>query len=671
MKSSSSLLLESYRVAHYYRRPIAGIMLGLVVIALAAALIKAAVSPVYEASTKMTMLPQRSEIEYAARSMAVAPVSPAYYLSQTHTEFLMSRTLAREVLEKLDGSTNRVEENESGIVAAVKKVVITPVQSVMVRTKAFMAHGRMATSDPEQQAVNNLLRRVQVRQVPGSFVLELTVRSSDPDEAAQTANLIADQCIEQTLKANQEEMRVMREYLDEEIARTELDLKIIERALLDFKEENNFYIGEVDVSLRLKELSDYLREYSDTIVDMEQIQTRITELSPHRSPGSMVAIKADRESFVTKKKNLEKIIREKTEVLDAFPKNERTYLRLIRDRAHKEAALAELRMNILKTKAAEASKLSALRIIDYAVPPTYPSEPNILASLAAALVLGFVVSGGYIAGRESWNRHVRNGRDLEALDRPFWGPVPYVPGWAAGSVRRGDGGLLNWMGTRSLAVLFRLSGRGSVSRWYGHMYRVHIEHLFERWMEEAAGGITLLVSEDAGAGKSFLAVQLAQRAAAGGRKIMLVDANMLSPNLHETLNVPLNTGLSDYLAGRAEITQVIQRADNGMDFISAGACGDDIGGVWHAERAETLKTYLKEHYDMVLAESAALKENPHSAAAWRWSDVLMLVFDADDTTEQTLQDIRRRLDVYKGKAGTVLNRVRFRGDFLFQSGPKR
>lgn len=665
-RKPANLLMESYRAAHYYRKDIARILLVIVVLSLVLTLYKAAFRPVYESSTKFTMLPQPSEIEYAMQSMALSPVSPAYFLSQTHTEFLLSRTIAEDVLKALDREGVECGEKSN----LLTRYVVRPFQSLKSGLKGLIFHGTFNPKAMTTDRVNELRNRIRVRQVPGSFVLELTVSHSDPECAAKTANLITEKCIEWTLKANRAEMRVTREYLEAEIAQTEEELKRIEDRMLRFKESNQFYVGALDVSLKLRELSDYLKEYSDTKVDLMQVEGRIEAFRPHRSSGSMVGIEAERESLRAKKDALEKIIAEKTDVLNEYPENEQFYVQLVRERNEKEKALSELRLNILKTRAAEASKLSTLRIIDRAIPPTFPSEPKLLMNIAAAILLGLIVSGGYIAGRESWNRHIRNGDDLAGLPGVYWGPVPYLPPWADRPGAKRALSIMDRAGRQILAAVFRFAGRGSVTTWYDRMFRLHLEQVLDRCMESAEHKMLLLTGIDAGDGKSFLAARLADLAAKSDRKIALIDADFEHPHLHELIGQPMNRGLTDWMSGRSELSDIVQQTASGIDFVSAGAAKAEVAATWPTDRVDALRDRFAETYDLTIMVAPAVHEHPKATASWRASDVLCVVLDADRTTEGELEDMRRRLDVYKGTIGYVLNDVKFRGDFLFQSGSR-
>jgi len=90
-------------------------------------------------------------------------------------------------------------------------------------------------------------------------------------------------------------------------------------------------------------------------------------------------------------------------------------------------------------------------------------------------------------------------------------------------------------------------------------------------------------------GKSFIAANLAISLARNSiHNILLIDGDLRRPTLHELLGAPNSPGLSDYLDGRAELADIMQRArtpknaENGvtskisnLTFIASGGYRDN------------------------------------------------------------------------------------------------
>ncbi|MDH3664759.1 MAG: polysaccharide biosynthesis tyrosine autokinase, partial [Alphaproteobacteria bacterium] len=71
-------------------------------------------------------------------------------------------------------------------------------------------------------------------------------------------------------------------------------------------------------------------------------------------------------------------------------------------------------------------------------------------------------------------------------------------------------------------------------------------------------------------GKSTIASALARQSARSGLKVILVDADLRRPRLHEVIGIPNQNGLSEVLTGRANPETAIQRDEkSGLDFLPA------------------------------------------------------------------------------------------------------
>ena len=80
-----------------------------------------------------------------------------------------------------------------------------------------------------------------------------------------------------------------------------------------------------------------------------------------------------------------------------------------------------------------------------------------------------------------------------------------------------------------------------------------------------------IISATAGDGKSTIAIYLAQTAAAMGKRVLLVDANLRHPSIHEILNLPNTEGLSNLITEELSFEDVIHRNSSGI-----GEKNDDV-----------------------------------------------------------------------------------------------
>ena len=80
-----------------------------------------------------------------------------------------------------------------------------------------------------------------------------------------------------------------------------------------------------------------------------------------------------------------------------------------------------------------------------------------------------------------------------------------------------------------------------------------------------------MTSAGPGEGKSTTSMTLARHFANVGLKVLLVDADLRKPSLHNKLKLDNTKGLSNYLAGAASPPELFQKTDlKNLAFMASG-----------------------------------------------------------------------------------------------------
>ncbi|MGC2160384.1 MAG: Wzz/FepE/Etk N-terminal domain-containing protein [Silvibacterium sp.] len=292
----------------------------------------------------------------------------------------------------------------------------------------------------------------------------------------------------------------------------------------------------------------------------------------------------------------------------------------------------------LLSKLKEAGVLEGLRSTNLTVvnagmvPPTNrPHSPNVPLCFAAALAGGLFLGCAGALVQEATDRSVRSIDDLERmLGITLAGVVPELERgrrlpwiWRKGF---GNGGGLE-DGARGLRRSFALPQRGESSQ------------------------TVLITSAVSGEGKSRLAASLGASLAHSGARVLLVDADLLSPSLHTLLGAQAKTegkmaqGLAEALmaGGGAEVHACEQVPGLSVVWAGAGAshAGADVS--WHSvdllasARMDALVEQWRTQYDFVLLDSAPVLPVPDAASLARLCDRTLLVVRYESTTMQAAQ----------------------------------
>jgi protein-tyrosine kinase len=151
---------------------------------------------------------------------------------------------------------------------------------------------------------------------------------------------------------------------------------------------------------------------------------------------------------------------------------------------------------------------------------------------------------------------------------------------------------------------------------------------------------TILVSSGMPSeGKTFVAVNLAMSLARNKKqKVLLIDADMRSPSLHTVLGASQSPGLAEYLAGAAEVDDILQRNRNpniiesgiprsipDIAFIPGGMGGNSASELIANRRIEELIAMLSPHFDWILFDSPPVLVFADAVDLARAADAVLLV----------------------------------------------
>ncbi len=168
-------------------------------------------------------------------------------------------------------------------------------------------------------------------------------------------------------------------------------------------------------------------------------------------------------------------------------------------------------------------------------------------------------------------------------------------------------------------------------------------------------------------GKSFISANLAVSLARHkSSKVLLIDGDMRRSQLHHFLGCKLCPGLADYLAGKANIAEVMQYQEqtsgpdalnlSNLAFIPGGDGGDKAADLSGNKRFGELMAAVAPHFDWVIVDSSPVIPVSDAVGLARSCDAVLLVARAAITTFQVAQRAQSELKA-SSILGFVLNGV--------------
>ncbi|MCL1469334.1 GumC family protein [Argonema antarcticum] len=136
-----------------------------------------------------------------------------------------------------------------------------------------------------------------------------------------------------------------------------------------------------------------------------------------------------------------------------------------------------------------------------------------------------------------------------------------------------------------------------------------------------------------GDGKSTIAVYLAQTAAAIGQRVLLVDADLRRPKIHQKLGLPNVRGLSEVISTDIGLNEVIQRSPDheNLFVLTAGSIPPDPIKQLSSEKMRHLMEQFQAFFDIVIYDAPPLVGLADANLLAAYTDGLVMVVGLEKT----------------------------------------
>jgi len=124
-----------------------------------------------------------------------------------------------------------------------------------------------------------VLERLTVQSVPETSLLELSYQSPDPEEAARVVDTFMDIYQENNVQTNRSEAAAAREFIEEQLPKTEASVREAEEDLRRFKERNNVIALTEEAASTVESLGLFDRELATARAALAEARARRDELT--------------------------------------------------------------------------------------------------------------------------------------------------------------------------------------------------------------------------------------------------------------------------------------------------------------------------------------------------------------------------------------------------------
>jgi exopolysaccharide/PEP-CTERM locus tyrosine autokinase len=170
----------------------------------------------------------------------------------------------------------------------------------------------------------------------------------------------------------------------------------------------------------------------------------------------------------------------------------------------------------------------------------------------------------------------------------------------------------------------------------------------------------MVTSADVGEGKSITSVNFAVALAREiDHTVLLVDADMRKPSIHKYLGIKTDRGLSDYLSGQVELSDVLINTGLGrLVLLPAGNACSNPAELLSSNRMKELVKEMKHRYAdrYIVIDTPPVLVSADAISMSNHVDGVIFVVQAAKTSEKT---VKKAINLLKGAImlGIVYNNV--------------
>jgi succinoglycan biosynthesis transport protein ExoP len=639
-------------------------------------------TPIYQATVQIL-------IERQPPRMLDTQTQPSYdyygeEFYQTQYKLLESRALAKKVADKLN-LRNR-----------------PPYSQMFAQLPANVdQHTKQRL---EESLVDAVLGGLQVTPVPSSSLVNVSFSSPDPKFAAEVADTLGQAYIEQSLDLRFAASQEATQWLEKKLTEARKKMEESETKLNQYKRGHNIVALEDKESITAQKLEQLNRELVSAQTKRMEAEARFREVEAGRPIADLMnnpliqTLKAAEAKLITEYSELSKkfgeghprIIQIKQEmsatrgkieaemgVVKQTIKNEYNmakvqeanlkkaleehktvtqdqsdvgieYRVLLRDVETNRALYENMLKSLKTTMATENVPATNIRIVYPALIPEAPIYPRKFRTLMLAAVFGLFLGVGLALVLESLDTTIKTPEDVENfLEIPSLAMIPHIE-TSANPEESPE--LVVFHGHQPLAF---------------EAYRVLRTSILFSSPGQAPRSL-LITSTMPMEGKTLTTANLATAMAKAEGDLLLIDADMRRPTLHQLFNVPREPGLSNFLVGEIDELPLVATLVPHLFLIPAGAIPPNPSELLGSERMQDLLNRSRERFVRTVLDSPPLVSVTDAAILSTLADGVLLVIKAEHVPRKAARDTTNHLqELHAHLLGAVLNDVPLQRDSYY------
>ncbi|NOV26776.1 polysaccharide biosynthesis tyrosine autokinase [Cupriavidus necator] len=468
-----------------------------------------------------------------------------------------------------------------------------------------------------------------------SGIIGASLDGTDPKVTASILNEIGEEYVAQNIKRKAAEAEKSLVFLGDLLPQLKGELERAEVKYNDMRNKRNTFNLSEEGKVFLQE-----NVMAETrLLELKQKRTELSTRFAASHPG-LQAVDQQIAALNTK-------VAAMASRMKAFPDMEQDTLRLMRDVQVNNDLYVGLLNNMQQLKLVKAGKVGNVRLLDNAPVPEDPVKPRKGLVIALAAILGILIGVVVAFVRNALFGGITDSQDIEqhtGLSVYATVPLSSAQTFLTEEIRQRKRGN------------FVLAERNPNEPAIESLRSLRTALQFA--MLDADNKRVLLTGPTPGVGKSFISANLAVVMASGGRRVLLIDADMRKGHLNQYFGKPRNNGLADVLIGNTSIDKAVHREVlANLDFLSTGSLPPNPAELLLNARMVKLLDELEHQYDIVLIDTPPVLAVSDTAILAARCGTVLLVTRFEKTTIGEVTESAKQLR----QANANVNGVAFNG----------
>lgn len=493
----------------------------------------------------------------------------------------------------------------------------------------------LLTRMPHLQAVEKLQNALSISERgKQSGIISATLDSPDPKLASRVLNEIGREYVRQNAERKSEEAEKSLAFLGKRLPDLKQELEQAETRYNEFRNRR----GTVDLGEESKSM---LQQSASSQATLAELKQRREEL--------LIRFQNGHPTVEAINQQIREVSRELARIdakMKTLPAVEQDVLRLSRDVKVNTDLYTALLSASQELRLAAASKVGSVRLVDTAAIPVKPVKPKRLLLVVVTGLIGLVLGtlGAYV--KKTFSGRIDSPREVEKLlGLPVSATIPY-------SERQKQLGSQIHGNAKKVSVLSHdVPADNAIESLRG--FRTSLQFS----MLNARNNIVMITGPTPEVGKSFVSANFATVLAAIGKKVLLIDGDLRTGQLHRFFGVERKNGLSDAINAEIVLDQVIHNnVVENVDFIATGCLPDKPAELLAHNNFGRLLQLLCARYDFILIDTAPVLVASDALVVGSHAGTIFNIVRGGYSTADEIEEAVKRLNqAGHTVTGTVFN----------------